>query len=333
MRRLLDGSAPLRGRASLELVVQPFDYRTAADFWGVGTNPAIAFELHAYIGGTPAYPVLAAGDLPRTGGIERWVVRRLLDPSSALFREGRVVVAEDTELVDQQLYWGLLGAIAAGTRRWAELDAALGAKRGSLSHALRTVIDAGWLARRDDPLRHNRSTYELREPLVRFHRLVTEPNEHRLSLGVDARRVWHDAEATVASLVLGPQLEQMSYDWATLFADAETFGGSVGSVGPTAIAGTQIDLAAVEHTPRGGRRLLAVGEVKALTTRVGVAQIERLDAACAAVAADPPRQLRIDRNLKRVVVSRAGFTNDLRRLATRRGDIELVDLERLYHGA
>jgi uncharacterized protein len=331
MRRLLDGPAPLRGRATLELVVQPFDFRTAADFWQVRSNPGAAFELYSYVGGTPAYPTFASGDLPRSGGIERWVVRRLLDPSSALFREGRIVIAEDAELVDQQLYWGLLGAVASGRRRWAELDSSLGAKRGSLSHALRTVIDAGWMTRRDDPIRSNRSTYELREPLIRFHRLVIEPNEHRLELGVDARKVWHDSEHTVTSLILGPQLEQLAYDWALLFADQATFDGSVGAVGPTTLGNLKIDFAALEQRPRGGRKLLALGEAKALATRVGVELVERLDHACGLVASDPPRGVQVTGNVKRIVFSRSGFTNELRRLADRRTDVELVDLERLYN--
>jgi uncharacterized protein len=331
MRRLLDGSAPLRGRASLELIVQPFDFRTAAEFWGVDANPAVAFELYSYVGGTPAYPTFAAGDRPARGGIERWVVRRLLDPSSALFREGRTVVAEDVELSDQQLYWGLLGAVASGSRRWADLDVSLGAKRGSLSHAVQTVMDAGWLERRDDPLRKNRSTYELREPLVRFHRLVTEPAEQRLRLGIDPRRIWHESEATVSSLILGPQLEQLAYDWSLRYADPATFGGSVAEVGPTVIGDQQVDLAAVEHTTRGAKRLLAVGEVKARTTRVGMDVVDRLDRI--SDMAERSTKIEVARPLRRVVVARSGFTNEVRRMANTRRDLELVDLDRLYGGA
>nr|WP_206058451.1 hypothetical protein [Nonomuraea zeae] len=33
MGRLLAGNAPLRGRASMELVARPFDYRAAAEYW------------------------------------------------------------------------------------------------------------------------------------------------------------------------------------------------------------------------------------------------------------------------------------------------------------
>ena len=54
MGKLLAGNAPLRGRAGLELVVQPFDHRLAAQFWGI-TDPRLAVQVHAVVGGTPAY--------------------------------------------------------------------------------------------------------------------------------------------------------------------------------------------------------------------------------------------------------------------------------------
>ncbi|MFC5818144.1 hypothetical protein [Nonomuraea harbinensis] len=54
MGRLLSGSAPLRGRAALELVVPPLDHRLAAEFWGAA-DPVTAVQLNAIVGGTPAY--------------------------------------------------------------------------------------------------------------------------------------------------------------------------------------------------------------------------------------------------------------------------------------
>ena len=54
MGGLLAGSAPLRGRASLELVVHTFDYRLAAKFWGI-SDPRTAVLTNAIVGGTPAY--------------------------------------------------------------------------------------------------------------------------------------------------------------------------------------------------------------------------------------------------------------------------------------
>jgi uncharacterized protein len=73
MRRFIDGQAPLRGRAMLDSVVRAFDYRVMADYWGLKANPTAAFHLHSFIGGTPAYRVLAGADHPVDGDIDGWV--------------------------------------------------------------------------------------------------------------------------------------------------------------------------------------------------------------------------------------------------------------------
>jgi uncharacterized protein len=329
MRRLLDGTAPLRGRAALDLVVEPFGYREAAAFWGLERHADVAFRHHALVGGTPAYRSLAGGDAPQhDADLARWVADRLLDPSSSLFREGRIVVSEDPQLGDQQLYWGLLSAIASGARRWAEIERALGVRRGSLQHALGVALDAGWLRKVDDPLRSNRAVYALTEPMVRFHRLVIEPNQRRLALG-QAAKVWRDVDAVVAAQIYGPHLETLAAEWLMAHADPQTLGGTVNDVGPTVVDGVgQIDLVAVEPAPRGGQRPLLVGEAKATVQRVGVAQLERLDAAAARIRA--PRRGRTE--IRRLLVSVAGFTAELRREADRRPDVVLADIDRLYRG-
>jgi uncharacterized protein len=51
MGGLLAGSSPLRGRASLELLIQPFGYRTAAEFWGI-TDRRLAVLVHSIVGGS-----------------------------------------------------------------------------------------------------------------------------------------------------------------------------------------------------------------------------------------------------------------------------------------
>jgi uncharacterized protein len=324
MRRLIDGPAPLRGRAVLELLVQPFDFRSAAAFWGLESNPDLAFRHHAFVGGTPAYRTLASRDSPTDGNLDRWVIERLLDPPSSLFRDGRIAVAEDVQLGDQQRYWGLLAAIADGARTWGALEKALGHGRGTLNHALNVVIDAGWVSRRPDPLRANRSTYVVDEPMVRFYRLVTEPHLQRLNAG-RAREVWRDVRPVVASQILAPHLEHLALDWLVRFASSETVGGSLSLAGSTVLNGnsSQVDIAAVEATSRGTTHPIIIGEVKATDERVGVDQLVRLDDIAGRLA-NPA--------CKRLIVSKAGFTTDLERAAARRADVELVDLVRLYTG-
>ncbi len=108
MGGLLAGSAPLRGRAGLELIVPTLDYRNAAEFWNV-QDPVLALKVHAIAGGTPAYrrefarddnSVLAAiaeGNSTR-GGIASYIGRKsgdLAHPLNVLQDCGLVVREPD----------------------------------------------------------------------------------------------------------------------------------------------------------------------------------------------------------------------------------------------
>ena len=327
MRGLLSGSAALRGRAEVELIIEPFDFRTAAAYWKLDANVDAAFQLHAVVGGTPAYLSLAR-EGPRAGNVDKWVVEHLLEPSSPLFREGRIVVTEDPTLADRALYWGILAALAEGHHRRSDLAKALGRTPSSLAFPTKVLTDGGWVDDMPDPFHPKRTTLHLNDPIVRFYRLIIEPEQRRLVRG-DATRVARDARSMIARQIYGPHLEWMAAEWALRFASESTLGGLARFVAPgTLQAGTdfQVDLVAVERAPNGKDRIHAIGEVKAGKERVGVAQVARVDDIVARLGH------RAAPDVHRILVSRAGFTVELERLAARRPELQLVDLHRLYFG-
>jgi uncharacterized protein len=64
MGKLLSGNAPLRGRAGLELIIRTLDHKLAAEFWEI-TDPRLAVQVNAIVGGTPAYRrEFTRGDTP-----------------------------------------------------------------------------------------------------------------------------------------------------------------------------------------------------------------------------------------------------------------------------
>jgi uncharacterized protein len=331
MRKLIDADSPLRGRSDVELIIRPFGFRESAHFWGLRSNPDAAFRLHALVGGTPAYRDFG-GRLPIDGDIDRWVVDNVFDPASPLFREGRVVIAEDPALGEQSLYWGVLGAIAEGARHRSEIAEALGRPSTSLAHALAVVADAGWVLAESDPLKDRGTTFHITEPMVRFHRLVIEPHEARLTLRRDPDAVWQDVLPVVRSQIYGVHLEHIAKEWIMAHAAADTLGGAPKSVGSSLLANgrrserRQLDLVVTEQTARGGTRLLAIGEVKAGIEPVGVDQLVRLEESEMALAEA------VHQPLKKLIVARAGFTIELIRAARSRTDVELIDLQRLYVG-
>jgi uncharacterized protein len=326
MRSLLDAHAPLRGRAQLDMVVGPFDPRESARFWGLDANPAAAFRLDALVGGTPAYRGLAI-ETPQRGDVNSWARRRLLDPQSALFREGRIVVAEDPGLSDQQLFWSVVGAIAEGNERRKDIAAVLGRTEASMSHPLTVLTEASWVEALVDPLRDKRTRYRVSEPIVRWWRLVVEPNLNRLA-GPSPRpeQVWADSEQVITTRIHAPHLERLAHWWLLAHYEEAKLQRWPMAVGSSVVAHggqrAQLDIVATESTSRGATEIVAIGEVKATASPVGPAVLQRLDEIAGDIAPDAIR----------VIASLNGFTAPLRRSAGKRSDVRLADIASLYGG-
>jgi AAA+ ATPase superfamily predicted ATPase len=268
MGQLLAGQAPLRGRAGLELLVQPFGYREAATFWGAD-DATLAVLIHAVVGGTPAYRrEFMAFDAPEgRADFDPWVMRTVLNPQSPLFREARYLLAEETEIRDPGLYHSVLGAIAAGNRTNGGIASFVGRKSADITHPLNVLEDAALIAREPDLFRRGRSTYRITEPLITFYEAVMRPDWFRLEAG-QAEAVWRDQRAGFLSRVVGPHFESLCRNFAQ-HAGPDLFGAPVGQVGSGVVHDpankTQIEIDVAVLAPREpGRqqRILSLGEAK-----------------------------------------------------------------------
>ncbi|MCP2327172.1 hypothetical protein HDA40_005679 [Hamadaea flava] len=332
MRGLLGGSAPLRGRASREVMIRPFGFRDSADFWDLSADPQLAFQTHALLGGTPAYRGMAGAAPSSVQDFGRWVAEAPLADTSALFREGAVILHEDPELSDVGLYYAVLGAIARGSCRRGEIAAALGRSDQSLAHPLTVLEHTQLIERVDDAFRQRRPVYRITEPVIRLHQLLIAPHEPEL-VGGAAQQVWEENADTVTSKIYGPHFEEIARQWALWHASPETLGARASAVLSATLAcrlhqqGHELDVVAIRRQPYDRDAVLAIGEVKSTAKPVGDGDLERLDHLRELIPADryeePPRLL---------LFARHGFTRELRQSAASRRDVELVDAERLYTG-
>src|ERR1022692_2232180 len=176
MGKLLAGSAPLRGRAGLELVVPTLDYRLAREFWGIA-DLRPAGLTNAIVGGTPAYRrEFAQDDAPADAtDFDPWVCRTVLNPSRPLFREARYILAEEPDLHDTALYHAVLAAIAEGNNTRGGIAGYLERKSTDLAHPLGVLHDAGLITHETDAFRKNRSAYRIAEPLLTFYHAIMSP--------------------------------------------------------------------------------------------------------------------------------------------------------------
>ncbi|MEV4171075.1 ATP-binding protein [Nonomuraea sp. NPDC049709] len=266
MGRLLAGNAPLRGRASLELVIRPFDYRTAADYWRV-TDRKLAVRTHAVVGGSPAYRRFVHGDTPKgPEDFDDWVRRTVLEPSSSLFREARYLLEEEADVRDSALYHSVLAAVATGNGTRGAIAAYVGRKAADIGHHLNVLEDSCLLRREPDVFRPSGSVYHVCEPLINFYHVVMRPRWSLLEVG-RAANVWEDSRARFSDQVLGPHFEEMCRQFVMM--EPDFFGGLPGEVGsgtvtdPVRREQIQVDVVVFAPAmPGEQRRVLSLGEVK-----------------------------------------------------------------------
>ena len=328
MGRLLAGSAPLRGRASLELIVRPFEYPMAARFWQL-TDPRLAVMLHAVIGGTPAYRRFVGEDSPDdVDEFDDWVLRTVLNTTSPLFREARYLLEEETDIRDTALYHSVLAAVANGNNTRGGIANYIGRKAADIGHHLNVLEDAGLLRREPDLFRSGRSTYRIAEPLIQFYQVVMRPSWGQLESG-RGPLVWRDARARFFAQILGPHFEQLCREYA-MIAPPGTFPALVSEVGAGVIADSanrrqiQIDVAALGPALHGEpRRVLSLGEAK-WGELMGHRHVERLRRARDLLAARGYDT----RDTVLACFSGAGFEPGFPDVAD--GSVRAVDLADLY---
>lgn len=335
MASLTAGESALRGRTGVEIVMQPNDYREAARQLGPATAWELAARVYAVIGGVIGYATdMVDHDLPKDeNDFDRWVVDRVLSSAATLHHEATTLLAEDPTLAAARtaMHHSILGVIANGSVTAGTISKQLKRPVSNLDPALKRLMAAGFVVRHADPIREQRSTYALADSFLQFHYAILEPHGALLR-DRSPHAVWQQRlAATFGSRVRGPVFEEQARTWVRRFAEPGTVGGSPDHVAPSSavIDGKECQLDVVVAADDGGGRpservVLALGEAKAGET-LGLAHLRRMEKARVALGTRAAHA--------RLLLFGAAFHPDLVSAARGRGDVELVDLERLYTGS
>ena len=335
MGKLLIGTAPLRGRAGLDLRLSPFDFRMARELHNIA-DLATAFRTYAVIGGVAAYArEMSGNDCPRNADdFDRWICERVLSPSSPLFREVGLLLSEDPtagKARKQNLYHATLAAVADGNHAWSTLANYVKITGASLTPIIEALVTAEFIARNADPVRDNRPTYHPADPLLRFHYALLRRRQSRLARpGADTLAIWRESQPTFNAQIVGPCFEDVARYWTSHYASPATLGGVAEHVGATTLlladgAPCELDVVVADDdasTP-SQRTIRAIGEAKAGAT-LSERHLERLVAARTALGVRAA-------SAKLLLIGRA-FAPPLFQQAEARRDVELIDLARLYEG-
>jgi uncharacterized protein len=319
---LLDRDQPLFGRAQLALVVDAFDFRTAASYWGVQHDPRLAVLVHAALGGLPGYLDVVTEAPTSFAGFDKWMTSRVLTPASPLLEEDTLVLQSSG--LTANVYRSILTAVARGDRTPTGIASRTGRPATALARPIERLTEAGLLLQITDPLRSRRSRYELADPFISFHDAIIRPNRTRVRRR-QQREVWTESKATWQSGIVGPHFERVCRE-ATLLYGTEFGLQSVANVGSTEVADAkgrrshELDILAAN--PAG--EIIAIGEAKHTTEPRGTADLERLEHIRGLLPQPSGQPCRL------LLFSASGFERNVVKAAGARADVELIDTSRLY---
>ena len=176
---VLDGGAPLYGRATQAFAVRPLRAGYLGDVFP-SASPTDLIRAYAVWGGMPRYWELAA---PFGNDLAASVDALVLDPAAPLHNEpDRLLRAEVPPATALR---PLLDVIGNGAHRVSEVAGRLGRQASSLSGPLASLVDMG-LVRREIPFGSNqrsgkRSLYRIADPFLRLWFRVVAPNRAALA--------------------------------------------------------------------------------------------------------------------------------------------------------
>ena len=179
-REFLSYQAPLYGRASAQLHLQPFHFGSTPRFFP--NYPAVdRVAIYAIFGGVPAY----WERIDPSKSISQNIRSNLLTPNNLLQAEPRLLLQDF--ITEPHNYIGILSAIANGAHVSKEIASVTGLPSGHISKYLSVLTDTGFVERRipvteKEPSRSGR--YHISDPYLRFYFRFLESRQEQLALGI-----------------------------------------------------------------------------------------------------------------------------------------------------
>jgi len=318
MVNLMGYQAPLYGRFTAKLPVDPLSFAALGDFLPRYTA-AERVAVYAMTGGVPAY--LERFD-DRRSLTEN--VRELFMQRTSIFRTEPFFLIGDVIRRETQTYEAVLKGIAAGNRTPQEIGNTLGVSSSYLSPYLKQLEELHLVRRRipaTTPSERRESTktsqYHLIDPYLRFYFRFIAPNaelvEQELSVVL-----WDRIADQFRAFVGMTAFEDLCREWVLIKARAGKLSMVPEVVGSHWSADTQVDVVAVNWHDKA----ILLGECKWGVDAVGRSVIRELVEKAPKVVPGEGWQVNF------AYFARAGFTDAAREEAQMLGAL-LVDLETL----
>ena len=321
MTRLMGYDAPLYGRFTAQLPVEPLPFPTLKEFlprYSVAERVAV----YAVAGGIPAY-VERFNDRQSVGAnIQRLFVQR-----TGMFRSEPFLLIGDVIRRETQTYESVLKAVASGLHTPAEIAKALEVSSSYLSSYLRQLESLHLLERRlpatvapEKRGTSRKSRYYLADPYLRFYFRFIATNLNLIEQELNDV-LWQRIGEQFRAFVGLTAFEDLCREWTLVQARRGKLSFAPERVGSHWAKDAQVDVVAINWQERA----ILLGECKWGTEPIGRSVIRGLQEKAGRVVPDEGWQVHY------AVFARAGFSTSGRSAGKAVG-AELVELDRLEEG-
>lgn len=301
-RELMNYGAPLYGRRTGQILLQPMDFAALRLFFP-HWNVIQQMNVYAILGGIPSYWEQFDG----RHTVETNIRERILRPNNLLYLEPNFLVSE--ELREPRNYLGILRAIGQGHRQMVEIANASGINRTNLSRYLETLRDLRLVERRipvteRHPEQSRKGLYRLSDNFLEFYFRFVAPFREDLEQGFP-ERAWQTIDQQLPAFVGSTAFEELCRDWVKRRGAQGYLPFRPEKVGSYWDRTTQVDVVALNWS----EKTALLGEARWTSRPLSTQSLDELRAKRAAVLPEAGWQIHY------ALFSRSGFSEPLQQQA------------------
>lgn len=244
---LLSYDAPLYGRATVQLKLQPLPYG-ASQLYFPNYSPAERVALYAVWGGVPAYWERIVP--------ERSIIENLyeqLRPSNAWMLDEPRLLLQDF-LTEFYNYVGIMRAMSQGVHTLGDIGKRNGLSSTHMSSYLRVLRDTGFVARRVPITQRNMSSrlgrYHVTDPYLRFYYRFLAAYQSKLAMG-QQDQVLQSVEENLPEFIEANTWRELCQEWLLRASAAGEVPVSIEAVGGDWKRTFEIDVVGISEEEKG----------------------------------------------------------------------------------
>ncbi|MDV0446401.1 hypothetical protein MsAg5_02340 [Methanosarcinaceae archaeon Ag5] len=313
--QVLGYQSPLYGRRTAQFKINPFDYRTSAQFCRNYSHTEKAL-VYGITGGVPQY--LERIDTSKS--LRENIISEFLDPSGYFFEEPSNLLKQ--ELREPQLYNTIIAAIANGASKMNEIATAAGIETSLCSIYLSSLISLGILEK-EKPVgeaKSKKSIYKIADNMFRFWYRFVPSNMNAIVSG-NGNLVFEKMVDPYLSDYMGGVFEQMGVEYLNRMNGSDQLPFLFSEIGrwwgtnPKRKEEVEMDIVAVSRPESKA----LFGECKFKNEPVDTDVLERL----------MENSLLLNYEQKYYILfSKSGFSNKLKKTSPE--NVILIDLKKMY---